>query len=290
MANSLVVARENKTEAYWISYIRGRIRKKKNFLGMMTGPPGSGKSLGCCSIGEQIDPNFSIKQVVTSARQLLQLINDGAVKPGSCIVWEEAGISQSSREWQSVSNKIINFLLQTFRHKRLILILNVPYIDFIDANSRKLFCAQFETVSIDYAKRTLKVKPLLMQYNPRIKKFYNKFLRIKTPRGVFPLKAWNIPAPSPQLIKDYEVLKENFTSALNKDILSQLDEMEKKKSKDYRQPLTPLQERAMILQAKYNDTEKVAQDMGCVARNVRNHLQLARRKGYVEEEFAEIHD
>ena len=277
---------EKKQEAYWIQYIHGRIKKKKNFLGFIGGPTGSGKSWTGLSLCEMGDPDFGPERIITNMRSLMRLINSGKLKNGSWILWDEAGIDISSKNWQMLTNKLINFLMQTFRHLRLVLIFTSPYMDFIDASTRKLFHAEFLTEGINYTNEICKLKPQIIQYNAKNKKFYYKYLRIHIPnRGVLPLKAWNVPRPSQWLIDEYEVIKKEFTVNLNKDIEKQLDEQEIRKDANYRHPLTLLQKKSITLMAKYNDINKVAAEIGISVKTVYFHIGMAHKKGYENSEF-----
>ena len=226
-----LVLQQDKTSA-WVRYLHQRIEQNKNFVGFVGGPTGSGKSWSCLSIAEETDPNFSIDNVVFDAKALMALINSGKLKSGSFIVFEEAGVSLSNRNWQSQLNKIINYLFQTFRHKRFILLLNSPYMDFIDAASRKLFHAEFKTIKIDKQRQATILKPQVIQYNDRKDKFYYKYLRVITGPGMrAPVKTWAVKKPSQSLIDAYEAKKTAFTNALNKEIEAQLQEKDNKKDK-----------------------------------------------------------
>ena len=213
----------------WIRYIKGRIDKKKNFLAVITGAPGVGKSWCGLSMCNMVDEEFGVNKIVTTTKQLLELINSEAIKPGDAILWDEAGIDISNRNWQSLVNKTLNFLFQTFRHKQFILFMTVPYMDFIDAGTRKLLHTEFEIQSINYETSMAKVKPQIIQYNSRTKKFYYKYLRLRTKNGICPLRAWNVPKPPEWLIEAYEEIKSDFTSKLNKDLQYELEEEENKK-------------------------------------------------------------
>ena len=285
MADSLVMGREIKKEPYWVSYIRGRIAKKKNFLGMISGPTGSGKSWTGLSICSMVDPTFGPDRIITSMKQLMKLINYGKLKKGSAILWDEAGIDIDAKSWQSLTNKLINSLLQTFRHKQFILLFTAPYMDFIDAGTRKLFHAEFSVLSIDYTKKKTKIRPQLIQYNSRFKKFYYKYLRVtKPPRGVVKISKWNVPKPPNWLIGEYEAIKTDFTTKLNISIEKQLDSIENAKTTE-RKPLTELQTNVLTLMAKYDDVSKVAIELGITERTIYFHISQARRKKWNIEEF-----
>lgn len=287
----LVIQRQqdsSKRKPYWVQFVHKRIEKKRNFLGVFTGETGSGKSLSTISFADMLDSSFvpNMKQrIVFGMLPLMELLNDtkNPLKTGDVVVWEEGGVGISSRDWQSLSNKLINFLLQTFRHRQIILLVNVPFMDFLDSNTRKLFHAQFDTLKIDYEKKLCYVKPRLLQYNARYKKTYEKMLRVATGFGVAPVRDWGIPKPERWVCETYERMKLEFTGALNEDIVAQL----KAQSSGNRKPLTRLQQQAVDLMKELKNSDEVAVKMGTTPRNVRFHLERSRNKGYDVEENAE---
>lgn len=269
-------------EYSWVEYVNQRIANNKNFLLMISGPTGSGKTWGGLSIGELLDEDFNIERVIFKGSELMALVNSGNLKPGSVILWDEAGIDLSSRSWQSMMNKMLNFLLQTFRHKNIILILTAPYGDFIDISSRKLFHAEFETQGINKAKKTCTMKPKLLQYNPSNKKWYRKYL-IKVVKGLGAIKIerWAIPKPSKELIKLYEEKRERFTRELNKDIERSLMKVEKTEDK-----LTDKQK--LILEywedGEFNQTI-IANEIEMARTQVSQNFKWMKNKGYDVEEY-----
>jgi len=216
-----------KREYSWVKYIKQRVLlKNKNFLATLTGPTGSGKSWTGLSIGELIDPDFNEDRVVFSGSELMNLIGSGKLKSGSVIVWDEAGVNLSNKNWQSAINKLMNFLLQTFRHRNFVLIFTVPYSDFVDASTRKLFHADFQTVSINRQKNTCRIKPKLLQYNASLRKTYYHYLKMLNQEGGCKIKRWDVPKPSDDLIDAYEHKKTLFTNKLNNDIRVKMEQME----------------------------------------------------------------
>lgn len=224
MAGSLVV--KNPDEYSWIRYIKQRIRQNKNMLMVLSGPTGSGKSWSALKIAELLDDEFSSERVVFKGSELMALINSGKLDKGSVIVWDEAGIDISSKNWMSTTNKLLNFLFQTFRHKCFVLIFTVPYSSFVDKSTRKLFHAELRTESINFNDETVKLKPQLIQYNGRLDKFYYKYLRVSNRKGVAPITYWYVPKPSSQLITSYEQRKKEFTDKLNLKISNELKVLE----------------------------------------------------------------
>jgi biotin operon repressor len=265
---------------HWISYILQRIKKNKNFLGFISGPTGSGKSWSSLKIAEDLDPEFDETRIVFSGVELMQLINSGKLKKGSVIVFEEAGIGMSSKNWQSVINKMLNFLIQTFRHRNFILIFNSPYMDYVDSSTRKLFHAEFETQSIDEKNKVVRLKARLIQYNSKIRKFYFKMLRVITSNGIIPVDIWRVEKPSANLIKAYEIKKRAFTDKLNEKIQKELENYEKEANRDPKMDLTTHQEEVLEQLQNGLNTEQIGELLDIKPPAVRKSIRAIRRKGY----------
>lgn len=279
--HSQAVSRVN--EYSWVKYIKQRINKNKNFITTLTGPTGSGKSWTALSIGEMLDKDFNIDRVVFSGTELMNLINSGNLKSGSVIVWDEAGVNLSNRNWQALTNKLINYLLQTFRHKNFVLIFTVPYTDFVDAATRKLFHADFQTVSVNETNKTCKIKPKMMQYNANLKKMYYHYLRMYTDEGITKIKRWNVPKPSDELIEAYEMKKNRFTKGLNKNIGMSLRQIEEK---DGRKPLTELQTKIVEYWKQGISIQKeIAKKLGRSEVQTGRNIKWMRNKGYFKEDY-----
>ena len=76
-------------EKHWVTYIKQRITKNKNFLGFISGETGSGKSYSSLRIAEELDTDFNVDRCVFSGLELMDLINANGLKKGSVIVFEE---------------------------------------------------------------------------------------------------------------------------------------------------------------------------------------------------------
>lgn len=213
-----------------VRYIRKRITQNKNFIGMITGQTGSGKSYSAMAIAEMLNEDFNISRLVFKGKDLMRIINLGEhhYRKGVVIIWDEAGIDLSNRNWYSITNKVLSFLVQTFRHKNFILFFTVPYADFVDSATKKLFHSEFETCGIDTGKQTVALKPKFLQYNSERKKWYRKYLKVKVKSSGkrVKIRRWNVPKPSQALIDEYEKKKNSFTGTLNKEIEIALNQLE----------------------------------------------------------------
>ncbi len=267
-------------EYSWVRYIKQRISKNKNFLCFIGGQTGSGKSWSALSICEMLDSDFNIERCVFSGKGLMQLVNSGSLKKGSCVLFDESGIDLNNRNWQSTLNKMLNYLMQTFRHRCIILFFTSPYMDFLDAATRKLMHAQFEMVGIDQKEKKGIVKPKLIQYNGDMGKYYYKYLRVVTPDGVIPVQLWAIPKPSDAIIELYEAKKTEFTSALNQKIEHELDKLE---SKDKIKPkeLTEQQKKILDLMQAGNSQQKTADAIGVHRTLITRQVDNMKKKGVV---------
>lgn len=73
----LVTTKGNSQDFYWIKYIKNRIKQNKNFMCLITGQTGSGKSWSGLKICELLNDDFNIQRVVFKGKDLMMLINSG---------------------------------------------------------------------------------------------------------------------------------------------------------------------------------------------------------------------
>lgn len=124
---------------YVINKARSRTRgKNQNYMLVVVGPTGSGKSYSAIALAMMIDPDFDISRVCFRAEEFLKAASRD-LDPGSVIVFDEAGIDVSSREWYTVRNKAINQTVETFRRDNLVCIWTTPVLSNIDKKSRSYF-------------------------------------------------------------------------------------------------------------------------------------------------------
>jgi len=218
-----------KGESAIVTLTKKRIKLNLNMFCMFTGKLGSGKSWSGISYAEELDSTFDTdKQVVFDFRGCMNLINSDWFKQKKIkvVVWDEPQITISNRAWQSQMNKLVNYLISTFRHQNIILIMCAPYKDFLDSQTMKLLIWEFQCSSIDRKKKRCIVFPKYQQYNPQKKKTYPHPLYIIIDHKRKLTRNWGIKKPSKEAIKIYENNKTAFTTKLNIDIQNTLEEME----------------------------------------------------------------
>lgn len=196
----------------------------RNWLGIMVGPTGSGKSYGSVSFGDEVSDDFSIKRcVIWNPIQFVKTIGEDVARKGDFLVFEEGGVNLGSRTWQSINNRVINYILQTFRHKNIAVLFNVPNIGFIDVQARNLFHAYIETKHIYRKHGFLKARYMYIDQRPDSTDFIRKYPRIVNNGKVMKVKSVLIPKPRPTLIREYEKAKKEFSRTLAIDLLKLIE-------------------------------------------------------------------
>ncbi len=221
--------KHRKGEDSFTTWVKKRIKNNLNFICLFQGPPGIGKTYSAIRFAYDIDPTFDIKkQVVFKFRHVMRLINDEEFKKKEwkIILWDEPQTEVSNVTWQSIVNRLLNYLATTFRNQNVIFILASPYRDLLDSRTMKMVHCIFECEGVNKKKRVCIVRPKLQQYNSKLKKTYEHRLYVATGNGAYPLTRWAIKKPPEEMIKLYEEKKTEFTKELNKKIEDQLKEFD----------------------------------------------------------------
>ncbi len=207
----------------FVKRIRARWKfQNKNWLTVVCGETGSGKSYSALAIAHEVGESVYI---VFSPVEFLKLLTSNKLEKGDAIVFDEAGVGMSARDWYSVQNKILGSVLQTFRHLNLVVIFTVPNLSFIDVQARKLFHNYFETANLDYKLGKAWLQVYDIQVNSRFDKIYYKSPKFIGPDGVVYTMSHLVVDKIPDSIAGpYEEKKEAFTKKLNMDSLKELTE------------------------------------------------------------------
>jgi len=214
----------------FIAYIKARLHdQNKNFLAAVVGPTGSGKSWAGLKLCEEVDPNFTIEQVVFSPKEFINLLRSGKLKRGSAVLFDESGVSANSRNYQTATNKALHYLNQTFRSQNFCVIYTLPDFGFMDIGIRKLCHALLQTQNIDYDAGVCWTRPLMIENNAQSGKIYMKYPRMRNktnPRQTIAITALGIRKPSPALIDAYEQRKLEYNNTLQAGIQETLNRTE----------------------------------------------------------------
>ena len=193
------------TENDLLSRVRRRLETNRNWLCMIVGDTGSGKSFTALKIGELLDPDFDAKNVAFSPLELIQLIKIS--KPGDVVVMDEAGIQFGARNFMSRSNKILSGIFQAFRFKQIILIWTLPDLSMIDITARRLLHTYIETIGVDYKHEQTVVKWFDVKIDRWTGEYKHVYPRIMTSEGPVVVRTVRFGKPSDELIEAYESKK-----------------------------------------------------------------------------------
>lgn len=209
--------------------------KNQNYMLCITGPTGSGKSYTAMAISLMIDNAFDISRVCFTAKDFIKTSNFD-LPASSVIMFDEAGIEVSSREWYSETNKAINRVVETFRRDNLICVFTTPVFSNLDKKTRHYFHGHMEVLDPSIAGwgavKYYNLIPdantgkILRQY-PRVKDKTGRSMKME---GESPARP-NMRFPDPRkidsaLIEEYEVKKKKFTEKIKTQSLMRLESQE----------------------------------------------------------------
>ena len=206
----------------WVRYIKWRVRKNKNFLGVFIGQTGSGKSYGALSLADILsDGKLPKENICFTGKEFIKRLRtglaDGTLKKGDVIVWDEAGVDLNSKQWMAATHRAINIVMQIFRKENIVVLFTVPFLSFIDSDTRKLIHTCFRTKRIDFTTKELVTSPINLQPNQMSGKIYTHNLKAKVPVGntsrKVKVKNIRIPLARQDLIDYYEGVKNNFNES-----------------------------------------------------------------------------
>jgi ABC-type dipeptide/oligopeptide/nickel transport system ATPase component len=132
--------------------IKARVNLDKNYMGVAVGETGSGKSAATSRILGAVDESFYDEcRVVFTPTEFMETIKD--MDKYEAIMFDEAGVGISHREWMHTQNKLIGMVTQLFRHLNLVVVFTVPNLSFIDVMERKLLHGIIEMRKIDHVNK-----------------------------------------------------------------------------------------------------------------------------------------
>lgn len=200
------------------------LEQNLNWICVVTGSTGSGKSYCAMRLAEQIDPSFSAERICFSMKQFFELFNSGQLGIGKMVIIDEGGQMLNSRRWMTQENKLFQEFMQVVRHRNFGIIFCVPSLTFLDNSLQKLMHSWIETKSLNRGKELNNIKFFWVNWSDTQKKLYRRYHIIKRERRK--LKARTLSLRLPQkvgLVEDYERRKKEFTKMLGEKTLEDLN-------------------------------------------------------------------
>jgi len=210
--------------------IFNRVKSNKNWLGVLCGATGSGKSYFSLAVCEKYFKRFTVDNVVFSVKEYLNKFSD--CKPGDIILFDE-GEEFNSRRAMEQKNVEFGNILSMIRFTQVSSIFTLPDLRQIDVTLVRLMHNYMYTMDIDRRtcpqwqrtrtginlfeivkekipskdSRDLRLRYPVMDVvvrNKRTMKCYEKTIKVK--------ELWYC-APSSELLEEYEKLKRSHFNA-----------------------------------------------------------------------------
>jgi len=236
-----------------------RIKSNQNWLACVVGKTGSGKSYSCLRMAElyyqkKFHKPFPIKHVCWTPEDVMELLVHGNLQKGDLIILEEAGTSMGSLDFQNKVSKIFNYILQTFRSRNIILIMNLPFFSLLNKQTRMMLHMKIITLDIDRAKKQTIVSAYHLQWVDFQKEPYRHTPQVIVDGCYEKIHEISYNLPSDKLRNDYEKEKDKFVKDLSIDVLATIKKQQNKDKNSkglpvvdkYKQPLqTAIMERCV---------------------------------------------
>jgi len=225
---------KNLRRLYFNKKIERMTKRNQNWIAVVVGATGDGKTYGALEISDDMMDRKHDPYVhqVFSISEFVQKLNRGVFKKAHIVVFEEAGVNISSKDWQSKANKNINFVLQTVRHRNFGIIFTLPIYRFLDSSTRALIHSLFIAEGdIDYDTQIARLKVYDFKIDAyRSTEPYRIIPKFWVDGQLVAMRKIQVKMPRKELIDVYEARKTEFTDNLNQEIENQLlaDEREKK--------------------------------------------------------------
>jgi ABC-type dipeptide/oligopeptide/nickel transport system ATPase component len=194
--------------------------ENRNWMALIIGETGSGKSYTAMSLAQEIDPSFpeDARRVYFSVTQLVNDIRDNKVTKGMVVILDETGVTFSNRKWWSQENRNFGFLLQAIRHRCFAIIFCLPSMSMMDKQGRQLAHALIQTERINYREKYVLVRWKEVSWNDFENRLFYRFPRVVDHFGVIrKQKQMRVYLPTKALIEAYEIKKREFTDKLTDD-------------------------------------------------------------------------
>jgi len=203
---------KNLEDAPFISNLRtGLVEHNQGRVILLTGLPGSGKSMTAVRICEKVDPTFDLSRIsigdTVEFIKMLEAALDGKYKPGSAILGDEMGVIVPARDWNTYGNRITSQTFQIVRKLGLLIIMTTPMRRLIDVHARDMVHYYGNGRGIDYKAKRSEFKLYEIRYDDWISEPFR--YNLKDGDGN-PVNIWKMALPTSIDIDDYEAKKDKL--------------------------------------------------------------------------------
>ena len=105
---------------------RRLLKENRDWLGVIYGGKGDGKTWLAIKLACMIDPDFCSDQIVFSIEGLMALVNSGKLHKGSCVIFDEAGIDANAQRYSTDEAVFLDSMFQSIRYRNVAWIWTCP--------------------------------------------------------------------------------------------------------------------------------------------------------------------
>lgn len=196
-------------------------RKDKNWMGIVCGETGSGKSEFGLRLCELLDPDFSEDQIAHTIQEFIELVNEDR-PPGSFILFDEVGVALSHATHYDEDQIRLNHVLETWRSQNRGLVMTAPHMGLVQKSSRGLLHAQMDMLGINLSYYLAEARYRRISTDTDDGELYKKYPRLREDGRKRKFRTLQLYKPSPDIVEPYQEKKEAFNDSLNEDVLQQV--------------------------------------------------------------------
>ena len=272
--------------------ISARIASNRNFVILIVGDPGIGKSWASMYLAQYLDQNFTVKRICFDASNFITMVRNAhdTIPPGGVIMYDEGSAGGARRRsWFSKINTSLDLVFQTMRFKRHIVLITMPSLKDLDDNIIKRCQAIIEVKKVYKRYRVSVAKFKFIQTNPMAMKlqkdFYFHYINIRVQNIPIQHRYVTFGLPSVKLRHAYEKKKKEFSDDLYDAQLVNLGELQPDQKPG--KQLTPRQAQVWeLMQAKkangrYMTGNEIATALGVAPSTISEIKTAIMRAGYI---------
>jgi hypothetical protein len=165
-------------------------------------------------MAKELDKNFDLTRVVFSPAEFFELLKKG-LQPGSCVVYDEIGVGNNSKDAMSLANKHLSFIAQTIRPAAICVFFTTISLGLIDSQTRNLMDYAINVQGHDKRSGLTEFKFLKVRQSNLSPKPTMEHLQFADAGGAnVKYVSWNCPAPDTEIANGYNKIRSVYLQNL----------------------------------------------------------------------------
>lgn len=128
----------------WLDVLKNKIDSLWAIMVYYTGAKGSGKSYSAVSDAFDLDPKFTVDQVLFRKEEVIDFVDKYSYGGGRVAIWDEFGSEMHGQEWFKEEQRELVQLLEIIRETDLTFFVCLPHLNFGNSSVEALanFCME----------------------------------------------------------------------------------------------------------------------------------------------------